>query len=625
MAQVVTFIKTSKTVRYGALVAAWLWVCGICISLGSTHWALHDLPELPSLSEHRRPVSITFKDRYGQEIGTQGSLPSAPANLDILPAHLPEALLSIEDRRFYSHFGVDPIGIARAMYVNKKSGRLRQGGSTLTQQLAKNLFLENDQTLKRKAQESYIAVYLEQRFSKREIIELYLGRVYFGSGAYGIDAAAERYFAKPAADLTIGESAMLTGLLKAPSDYAPTHTTTSAANRATLVVQSMVRDEVITSEQRDAVYTEKIWVDPPNNSGSEHYFMDFAAIEMTRVFGTPKQDIVVHTTLDLGLQSRAADALTTHLAPKRGADEGAIVTLDGTGALRAMVGGASYGESQFNRVSLARRQPGSAFKPFVYLTALRAGVTPEDLVLDEEITIDDWTPRNFKKEHLGEITIERSFAASINTVAVKLSQITGPQSVADTAAQMGLADLKPYRSIALGAQDVSPLALTQSYLPFSNNGYVHSAYAITMIETPEGAPLYRRPREESRRVLGPLELRQMNQLMHSVVTKGTGRNAAVKGREVAGKTGTTNDYRDAWFVGYAPDLATGVWIGNDKNEAMSRVTGGSIPARLWSDVMTAGLEDMPKRNLPRTVPALATAEPKPLGSLLEGFDQQLPN
>ena len=625
MAKVMTYLKTSKPVRYGALAAAWLWVCGICISLGSTYWALHDLPELPSLSEHRRPVSITFKDRYGQEIGTQGSLPSAPANLDILPTHLPEALLSIEDRRFYSHFGVDLIGIARALHVNKTSGRLRQGGSTLTQQLAKNLFLENDQTLKRKAQEAYIAVYLEQRFAKREIIELYLGRVYFGSGAYGIDAAAERYFAKPAADMTLGESAILTGLLKAPSEYAPTHTTESAARRATTVIQSMVRDEVITPEQRDAIYAEKIWVDPPNTSGSEHYFMDFAAIEMTRVFGAPTQDVVVHTTLDMSLQKSAANALTAHLDPTRKADEAAIVTLDGTGALRAMVGGASYGQSQFNRASLARRQPGSAFKPFVYLTALRAGVTPEDLVLDEEITIDDWNPRNFKKEHLGEISVHRSFASSINTVAVKLSQITGPQSVADTAAQMGLPDLKPYRSIALGAQDVSPLALTQAYLPFSNNGYVYSAYAITMIETPDGAPLYRRPREQPNRVLKPLELRQMNQLMHGVVTNGTGRNAAVKDREVAGKTGTTNDYRDAWFVGFAPDLVTGVWVGNDKNKAMSRVTGGSIPARIWRDVMTDGLKDMPNRALPRTVPALATVEPKPLGSLLETFDQQLPN
>lgn len=625
MAQVVTFIKTSKIVRCGALVAAWIWVCGICISLGSTHWALHDLPELPSLSEHRRPVSITFKDRYGQDIGTQGSLPSAPANLDILPTHLPEALLSIEDRRFYSHFGVDPIGIARALYVNKKSGRTRQGGSTLTQQLAKNLFLENDQTVKRKAQEAYIAVYLEQRFSKREIIELYLGRVYFGSGAYGIDAAAERYFAKPAADLTIGESAILTGLLKAPSDYAPTHTTTPAARRATIVIQSMVRDEVITPAQRDAVYAEKIWVDPPNTSGSEHYFMDFAAIEMARVYGVPTQDIVVHTTLDMGLQNSAENALIAHLDPKRGASEAAIVTLDGTGALRAMVGGASYGESQYNRVSLASRQPGSAFKPFVYLTALRAGVTPEDMIIDEEITIEDWTPRNFKKDHLGEITVEKSFASSINTVAVKLSQITGPQSVVDTAAQLGLPDLKAYHSLALGAQGVSPLALTQAYLPFSNNGYAYPSYAITMIETQQNAPLYRRESQTPQRVLEPLELRQMNQLMHGVVTKGTGRNAAVKGREVAGKTGTTNDYRDAWFVGYAPDLVTGVWVGNDKNEAMARVTGGSIPARIWRDVMTDGLKDMPNRALPRTVPALATVEPKPLGSLLEIFDQQLPN
>jgi len=625
MAKVMTFLKTSKLARYGALAAAWGWVCGICISLGSTHWALHDLPELPSLSEHRRPVSITFKDRYGQDIGTQGSLPSAPANLDILPTHLPQALLSIEDHRFYSHSGVDPIGIARAIYVNKKAGRKRQGGSTLTQQLAKNLFLDNDQTWKRKAQEAYIAVWLEQRFSKREIIELYLGRVYFGSGAYGIDAAAERYFAKPAADLTLGESALLAGLLKAPSDYAPTHTTESSAARATLVIEAMLRDGIITPEQKAAVFAEKIWVDPPNNSGSEHYFMDYAAIELKKIIGEPTEDIIVHTTLDMNLQRSAAEALTAHLDPKRRASEAAIVTLDGTGALRAMVGGASYGESQYNRVSLARLQPGSAFKPFVYLTALRAGVTPEDLIVDEEITIDDWTPRNFKKEHLGEITVERSFAASINTVAVKLSQITGPQSVSDTAAQMGLPDLKPYRSIALGAQEVSPLALTQAYLPFSNNGYAYSSYAITMVETPQGAALYRHPREEPRRVLEPLELRQMNQLMHGVVTRGTGRGAAVTGREVAGKTGTTNEYRDAWFVGFAPDLVTGVWVGEDKNEAMSRVTGGSIPARIWKDVMTEGLIDMPNRSLPRTVPALATVEPEPLGSLLDTFDRQLPN
>ena len=625
MAKVITYFKTSTFARFGALALAWLYICGICISFGSTYWALHDLPELPSLSDNRRPVSITFKDRYGQDIGTLGSLPSAPANLDILPTHLPQALLSIEDHRFYSHFGVDLIGIARAIYVNKKTGHVRQGGSTLTQQLAKNLFLEDDQTLKRKAQEAYIAVYLEQRFSKREIIELYLGRVYFGSGAYGIDAAAERYFAKPAADLTLGESALLTGLLKAPSNYAPTHTTHLSARRATLVIAAMVRDEVITPEQRAAVFAEKIWVDPPNNSGSEHYFMDYAAIEMKKLIGEPTQDIIVRTTLDMNLQRRAAEALNAHLDPKRGADEGAIVTLDGTGALRVMVGGASYETSQFNRASRASRQPGSAFKPFVYLTALRAGVTPEDLIVDEEVTIEDWTPRNFKKQHLGEITVEKSFASSINTIAVKLSQITGPQSVVDTAAQMGLPDLKAFHSLALGAQGVSPLSLTQAYLPFSNEGYAFSSYAVVSIETQENAPIYRRPSESPPRVLQPLELRQMNQLMHSVVTGGTGRNAAVSGRETAGKTGTTNDYRDAWFVGYAPDLVTGVWVGNDKNEAMSRVTGGSIPAHIWKDVMSEGLKNLPQRSLPRPVPALVKTEPKDLGTFLDSFSGQLPN
>ncbi|WP_017931299.1 transglycosylase domain-containing protein [Robiginitomaculum antarcticum] len=620
--------RASKAVRLGVLAMAWVWVCGICVSLASAYWALHDMPELPSLSDHRRPVSIVFKDRYGQDVGVRGALPSAPANLDILPLHLPQALLSIEDRRFYGHSGIDPLGIARALYVNYRSGELRQGGSTLTQQLAKNLFLDNDRTIKRKAQEAFIALYLEQRFSKREIIELYLGRVYFGGGAYGIDAAAERFFAKPAADLTLGESAILTGLLKAPSDYAPSQSGVPAARRATLVMQAMVRDRVITPAQRDAIYAQRIWVESPHNSGSENYAMDYAMIELTSFMGVPDEDIVVHLALDMRLQNAAEAAVATHLDPERRARQAAVITLDGTGGVRALVGGADYGQSQFDRATLARRQPGSAFKPFVYLTALRAGISLQDMRVDRPVTLGDWTPRNFSKIHKGDISVERSFALSINTVAVALSQETSPQAVVATASQMGLPEFKPYRSIALGAQEVTPLQLTRAYLPFASQGYFYDAYMIETIETPEGAAIYRRRPPEAKRVLAAGELRQMNSLMHGVVTFGTGRGSTIAGRETAGKTGTTNNYRDAWFVGFAPDLVTGVWVGNDENQSMRRVTGGSIPAKIWQDVMTEGLRDLPNRSLPRTATRFTQGEPEPtqpLGPLLTSIEGQLPN
>lgn len=620
--------KTSKFLRFGLLALAWVWVCGICLSLGSAYWALHDMPALPSLSDHRRPVSIVFKDRYGQDVGVRGAMPSAPANLDTLPPHLPQALLSIEDRRFYGHFGIDPIGISRALYVNYRSGELRQGGSTLTQQLAKNLFLDNERTLKRKAQEAFIALYLEQRFSKREIIELYLGRVYFGGGAYGIDAAAERFFAKPSADLTLGESAILTGLLKAPSDYAPSQSGRPAARRATLVMEAMVRDRVISPAERDAVYAQRIWVEAPHNSGSENYAMDYAMIELTSIMGVPDVDIVVHLSLDMRLQNAAQIAAKAHLDPARGARQIAIVTLDGTGGVRALVGGADYGKSQFDRASLATLQPGSAFKPFVYLAALRAGISPGDMRIDQPITIGDWTPRNFSKIHKGDISVERSFALSINTVAVALSQETGPQAVVDTARQMGLPEFKPYRSIALGAQEVTPIELTRAYLPFASQGYFHDVYIIDSIGTPEGAAIYRHQQPAPQRVLAAGELREMNSMMHGVVTYGTGRGSAVPGRETAGKTGTTNDYRDAWFVGFAPDLITGVWVGNDDNQSMSGVTGGTLPALIWRDVMTEGLRDLPNRRLPRTAPRFTQGEPEPsedLTPLLTSIEAQLPN
>ena len=563
-----------------------------------------NLPSVERFWETSRPPSVQILDRHGKHLAVKGAVDAAPVKLAQLPDYVPQALIATEDRRYAYHPGLDPIGLTRAMYRNSKVGYVREGGSTLPQQLAKNVFLTPDKTLKRKCQEMMLALWIERSFSKDEILEKYLNRVYFGGGNWGLEAASQYYFQKPAAEINLAESSLLVGLLKAPSRYNPVNHPKAAAARAEIILGLMRDQGIIDQTQLEAATEKSITVYTPAEKGSAHYFADWIWPDLEAVIGTPMNDIVVRTTLDESTQNLAEAAARKNLDPDRNAKEVAIVTIAGDGGVRAMVGGASYTGSEFNRAVQAERQPGSAFKPFVYLAAFKSGLTPWDRRVDEPVIIGDWEPRNFKEEFKGEISLETAMALSINTIAVKLSEEIGRDKVVSTAAAHGLEGLSPLRSLPLGAQTTTPLDLTASYLPFANWGARVKPYGIISISTSEGTPLYYHKAGSREKVVEADELAHINRVLKTTVDKGTARRARIAGRDVAGKTGTTNDYRDAWFIGYVQDMVTGVWVGADDNTPMSRVTGGSIPAQIWKDMMTEVVKPMPNRRLPVSEPPL---------------------
>ncbi|RZJ32598.1 MAG: PBP1A family penicillin-binding protein [Brevundimonas sp.] len=570
-----------------------------------------DLPDTSTLYNVDRQPSITYLDRNGALIAVRGTQQAPPADLDALPDYVPEAFIAIEDRRFYHHPGFDPIGMSRAMVSNMRAGRVVQGGSTLTQQLAKNLFLSPDQNMKRKVQELMLAVWLELKFTKKEILALYLNRVYFGAGAYGIEAASQRYFDKSAKQLTVGEAALLAGLLKAPSRYSPVSESERAANRATVVLNEMVDAGVITPEQRAQAVTEPVRVSRTLATQHAQYFIDWLDKQIRELVGEPTEDMIVETTLDLTLQTQAERSVRRILERDRskGVEQAALVALDGEGRVRAMIGGSSYADSQFNRATDARRQAGSAFKPFVYLTAVESGYTPETRVNDAPIRIGNWSPRNYSGTFNGEMTLANAVAQSTNTVAAGVADQVGRDNVARTARRLGVTSrigLEP--AMALGAVEVSPIEMAQAYDAFANGGRRVQAYGISRIRTPEGRVIYQR----ASRAEGPVQaisnpyLYYMNQMMRGVITSGSGRSAAIGNRDLAGKTGTTSDYKDAWFVGYTGGFVTAVWVGKDDNTPMRGVTGGSAPAAIWRGFMEAAL---PRLN----APAIPNGPPMPEG------------
>ncbi|GLS00883.1 penicillin-binding protein 1A [Brevundimonas denitrificans] len=581
-----------------------------------------DLPNTSTLYNVDRQPSITYLDRNGALIAVRGTQQAPPADLDALPDYVPAAFIAIEDRRFYHHPGFDPIGMSRAMAANMRAGRVVQGGSTLTQQLAKNLFLSPDQNMKRKVQELMLAVWLEMKFSKEEILALYLNRVYFGAGAYGIEAASQRYFDKSARQLTVGEAALLAGLLKAPSRYSPVSESERAATRATVVLNEMVDAGVITPEQRAAAVTEPVRVSRTLATQHAQYFIDWLDKQIRELVGEPTEDMIVETTLDLTLQTQAERSVRRILDRDRskGVQQAALVALDGEGRVRAMIGGASYADSQFNRATDARRQAGSAFKPFVYLTALESGFTPETMVNDAPIRIGNWSPRNYSGSFAGEMTMAQAVAQSTNTIAAGMADQIGRDNVARTARRLGITSrigLEP--AMALGAVEVSPLEMAQAYDAFANGGKRVTAYGISRIRTPQGRVIYQR----ASRADGPIQaisnpfLYYQNQMLRGVMTSGTGRSAAIAGRDIAGKTGTTSDYKDAWFVGYTGGFVTAVWVGKDDNTPMRGVTGGSSPAAIWRGFMEAAL---PRLNAPAIPNGPAMPEgwqpPSPVESLI---------
>jgi len=591
-----------------------------------------DLPDTSKLYDVKRQPSISYLDRSGALVAVRGSQHAPPVDLDTLPAYVPAAFIAIEDRRFYHHPGFDPIGITRALVQNIRAGRIVGGGSTITQQLARNLFLTPDQTPRRKAQELILAIWLEMKFSKKEILSLYLNRVYFGGGAYGIEAASQRFFNKPAPELTLGEAALLAGLMKGPSRYSPVSASERAARRATIVLDEMVETGAITPEQRDEAFKQPVKVSAILANQRAQYFTDWVDAQVRALVGEPTEDLVVETTLDLPIQAAAEQSLRRGVKAAAGqrVEQGALVAIDGEGRIRAYVGGADYSESQFDRATMARRQAGSAFKPFVYLTAVEAGRTPNTVVVDEPVRIGNWEPRNYTGRYLGTITLQTALKQSINTVAARLASEVGTGNVAATARRLGITSkiqLEP--SMALGAVEVSPLEMAQAYAPFANGGYLARGYAIERIRTSTGRVLYDQGFEKRAdvQVIGSPALEYMNQMLRQVVISGTGTRARVPGYDIAGKTGTTSDYRDAWFVGYTGGFVTAVWVGRDNNKPMARVTGGGAPAGIWKDFMSQALprlktQDIPGQELPEPGGSLGDAISDLLSGLGIGRDDQ---
>ena len=585
-----------RLIVWGGSLAIWAGIALIAV----VAWYAYDLPAVADIGTIERRPAVTLVAADGTLLTSYGDVYGDMVSVAELPPHLPRAVLAVEDRRFYDHFGVDIFGLARAMLANLRAGRIVEGGSTVTQQLAKNLFLSPDRTVKRKVQEMLLAFWLEHKFTKDQILGLYLNRVYLGAGTYGVDAAARRYFGKPARAVNLYEAALLAGLLKAPSRYSPASSAARSDARTELVLRSMVDAGFVEPEEAGRALAEKTRGRAAAGSQAR-YFADWVMSQVADFVGTVDRDLIVITTLNPYHQSIAEHELAALLEEEgaaRDVGQAAAVLLDPDGAVRAMVGGRDYDASQFNRATQALRQPGSAFKPFVYLTALEHGYSPDQRMMDAPIQVRGWRPSNYGGRYYGEVTLREAFARSLNTAAVRLNEAVGAAQTAAVARRLGItSDLALHPSIALGASEVTLLELTGAYAVFANKGFGVLPYGIDEIRGPDGALLYRRAGGGPGRVVQPAEVDQMTNLMTATVAWGSGK-AANPGRPAAGKTGTSQDFRDAWFVGFTADFVAGVWLGNDDGGPTKNVTGGSLPARLWQRIMVRALEGVPPRNLP---------------------------
>ena len=596
--------KVPRLAYWAVVIGIWGFIGVLCIF----GWYGAKLPNAANWELPKRPPNVRIVGNDKTLMLNRGVGGNALLLEDMSP-WLPQAVVAIEDRRFYSHFGFDPIGFARAMVKNVMAGRAREGASTLTQQLAKNLFLKPDRTIARKVQELIIALWLETKYSKKEILELYLNRVYFGAGAWGVDAASRRYFGKPAKAVDMREAAMIAGLLKAPSRYSPARHPKRAAGRAQVVLNAMIRSGYITAEDvkknADPVITTRYY-----RSGPEHYVADMVMKEVKRLIPKITTDITVQTTISPYLMTAAQGILQASLdknARKRRVSQAALVSLAPDGAIRALIGGRNYSKSQFNRAVDARRQPGSAFKTFVWQAALERGYLPSSVLVDEPVRIGTWSPQNYDHRFRGDVTLSAAFAKSLNTIAVKLVREMGSKRVAATARRMGITTpLEKNASLALGTSEVSLLELTSAYAPFANGGSRALPYLITRITGPDGKVLYRRGKRPGVRVVQPGTLGNMNGMLHRVITSGTGKAAKLRNHFSGGKTGTSQNSRDAWFVGFTAQLVTGVWFGNDDNSPTNKLTGGSLPAQVWGKYMKAAHSGLKSKLLPGENFLLAT-------------------
>jgi len=564
-------------------------------------WVLLNMPQFSTWKIPVRPPNIRLIDRTGALIANRGLTGGEAVPLKDMSPFLPEAVIAIEDRRFYHHGGVDPLGILRAAGNNLAGRASQQGGSTLTQQLAKNLFLSSARTFDRKSREAILAVWLEYKFSKKQILEMYLNRVYLGSGAFGAEAAARRYFNKPAGQLTLIEAATLAGLLKAPSRLSPARDPKAAHERAKLVLAAMREENMITPAQYKEALAAPIPEAAAYWSGSENYAADYAMGQIPFLIGNVDQDIIVETSLDMRLQKAAENTLRDELklyGKSRNISQGALISLDKNGGICAMVGGANYAVSQYNRATDAARQPGSTFKPFVYLPALEQGKTPNSIRNDAPIRIGNWTPRNAGGKYMGRVTLTTALSHSLNSVAAQLAMEVGTDKIIKTAHLLGIhSALGNHVSIALGTSEVSLLELTGAYLPFATGGVKPQTHLIRRITDMRGHVLYNLGRIDAPRIISPQVDGMMNAMLAQTILNGTASRARI-GRPAAGKTGTSQNFRDAWFIGYTADYATGVWLGNDNGESMRRVSGGAMPVDIWKAYMLAAEKDKPISPLP---------------------------
>jgi penicillin-binding protein 1A len=571
--------------------------------------------------ERKRVYGLKVLDKNGDLLARRGAFHGDIVRLHEMPAYLPAAFIATEDRRFYQHGPVDPIGLTRAFLTNQRAGRTVQGGSSITQQLAKNLFLSSDRTYTRKFKELFYAVWLERHLSKDEILTLYLNRIYMGASTYGIDAAARFYFDVSAREVTVSQAAMLAGLPKAPSRYAPTSDLVSAQARASVVLDNLVKAKILTKDEAEAARDNPATPKARKGTDGQNYFIDFVATEVKRLVGSPSVNITVHTTLDPKLQRLAEVSVENSLANSGQAlevQQAAAVTLDLNGAVRAMVGGRNYFESQFNRAVQAKRQPGSAFKPFVYLTALEQGIKTDSVWEDSPTRIGKWAPTNYSRTYSGRVTMRMAFEKSINTVAAKIAQEVGTDEIIKTAHRLGIrSPLTSVPSIALGTEEVSLLELTSAYTPFATLGTATERHAVLRVTTNTGEVLYDFPAAASVRVIEPEIATAMNHLMYQVIYRGTGTKASLGNRPAAGKTGTSQDWRDAWFVGYTQNYVTGVWIGNDDATPTNHASGGSLPAIIWKDIMMGAHQGVQVKQMPGAVPAHDGERVRDLVSFLE--------
>ncbi|MBY0502202.1 MAG: PBP1A family penicillin-binding protein [Alphaproteobacteria bacterium] len=571
--------------KWSCILLIWVGFFSVCFIL----WYSYDLPDITKLQQSERRPSITVLAKDGTKLATYGDLHGEMVDIKKMPPHVIHALLAIEDRRFYSHFGVDLIGLIRAVWVNYRAGHVVQGGSTITQQLAKNflqsekLYSVNDKSLRRKIQEALLAIWLENKFTKDQILTIYFNRVYLGSGAFGLPAASQHYFGKPPQDLSLYEAAVIAGLLKAPSKYSPSNNPQLADQRATQVLENMAKEGFISEGAKDAALALASSTPETFQGSAIRYFTDWIVDILPQYVDTEDKDLIVTTTLDPRLQSLAETKLAVVMEEKgipAKVSQMALVSMTPEGAIRTLLGGTNYKKSQFSRATQALRQPGSAFKLVLYLAALEAGMHPMDRVSDLPIRIGTWQPKNYKYQVRGEISLQDAMAYSVNSVSVRLAQRLGLPRIVQTARRLGMNSPLPNDlTIVLGTGETTLLELTAAYAIIARNGMSVKPYAILKITDLEGHPLYTHRDIPPHRIVDSSVAQALTQMMQAVMSYGTGKNSAI-GRPSAGKTGTSQLHRDAWLIGFTPDLITGVWAGNDDNTPMDPKPG-SPAAKLW--------------------------------------------